>query len=182
MKAYGGMVDVLSHFSLTSAIVRVQWSASHPGRFTPEERALAKHWIVVWVGPRTGLDDVEKTKFLTLSGLELRPLCRPAHSQSLYRLRYPGSYRDNTPSLKREDVIMCCLGRAQFVSHRFPNVASGVPIWFSSSGICGVRKLTETVFLRVLKWEFWSSLPILIPQALPYLYRNVNTHCQTTAP
>jgi hypothetical protein len=42
------------------------------------------------VGPRAGLDDVEKRKFLTLPGLELRPLARPARSQSLYRLRYPG--------------------------------------------------------------------------------------------
>jgi hypothetical protein len=43
------------------------------------------------VGPRTGLDDVEKRKFLTLPCLELRPLCSPARSQSLYRLSYPGS-------------------------------------------------------------------------------------------
>jgi hypothetical protein len=28
--------------------------------------------------PRAGLDDVEKRKFLTLPGLELRPLSRPA--------------------------------------------------------------------------------------------------------
>jgi hypothetical protein len=47
------------------------------------------------VGPRTGLDDVEKRKFLTLPGLELRPLCRPARSQSLYRLRYPAPYMDS---------------------------------------------------------------------------------------
>jgi hypothetical protein len=37
------------------------------------------------------MDDVEKRKFLTLPELELRPLGRPARSQSLYRLRYPGS-------------------------------------------------------------------------------------------
>jgi hypothetical protein len=37
------------------------------------------------VGPRTGLDDMEKRKFLTLPGLEPRPLGRPACSQSLYR-------------------------------------------------------------------------------------------------
>jgi hypothetical protein len=43
------------------------------------------------VGPRAGLDDFEKRKFLTLLGLEIRPLGRPARSQSLYRLRYPGS-------------------------------------------------------------------------------------------
>jgi hypothetical protein len=41
------------------------------------------------VDPRAGLDDVENRKFLTLPGLELRPLGRPARSQSLYRLRYP---------------------------------------------------------------------------------------------
>jgi hypothetical protein len=42
------------------------------------------------VDPRTGLDDVEKRKFLTLPALELQPLCRPARRQSLYRLRYDG--------------------------------------------------------------------------------------------
>jgi hypothetical protein len=41
------------------------------------------------MGPKAGLDDVEKRKFLTLPGLELG---HPAHSQSLYRLRYPGSH------------------------------------------------------------------------------------------
>jgi hypothetical protein len=40
------------------------------------------------VDPRAGIDDVEKRIFLTLPGLELRPLGRPASSQSLYRLRY----------------------------------------------------------------------------------------------
>jgi hypothetical protein len=44
------------------------------------------------VGSRVGLDNAEKTKFFTLPGLEFRPLGRPARSQSLYRLSYPGSY------------------------------------------------------------------------------------------
>jgi hypothetical protein len=43
------------------------------------------------VDPRVGLNDDEKRKFLAQPGLELRPLGRPARSQSLYRLRYPGS-------------------------------------------------------------------------------------------
>jgi hypothetical protein len=43
------------------------------------------------VGPSVGLDEVEERKFLTLPGLELRPLGRLPRSQSLYRLRYPGS-------------------------------------------------------------------------------------------
>jgi hypothetical protein len=46
------------------------------------------------VDSRAGLDDVEKRKFFTLSGLELRPLGRSARSQSLYRLRYPGATHD----------------------------------------------------------------------------------------
>jgi hypothetical protein len=42
------------------------------------------------VGPRTDLDDVERRKLLALPGLEFRLLDRPARSQSLYRMRYPG--------------------------------------------------------------------------------------------
>jgi hypothetical protein len=45
------------------------------------------------MGPRAGLDDVEKITLLTLPGFELRTLRRTARSQSLYRLRYPGSPR-----------------------------------------------------------------------------------------
>jgi hypothetical protein len=36
------------------------------------------------VGPRTGLDDVERRKTLPLPGLKLRPLCRPTRIESLY--------------------------------------------------------------------------------------------------
>jgi hypothetical protein len=61
------------------------WSASRPGSINPEG-APGTHWIGGWVGPRAGLDDVKKKKFLTLPGFELRPLGRPARSQSLYRL------------------------------------------------------------------------------------------------
>jgi hypothetical protein len=43
------------------------------------------------VGPRAGLYDVEKRKFLAPPGLELLLLCRPARKQLLYRMRYPGS-------------------------------------------------------------------------------------------
>jgi hypothetical protein len=44
-----------------------------------------------WVDHRVGLDDVRIRTFLTLPGLELRPLGRPARNQSLHRLRYAGS-------------------------------------------------------------------------------------------
>jgi hypothetical protein len=75
----------------TSALVGGEWSASRPFRFTPGERAPGTRSIGGWVDPRAGLDDVEKRKFLTLPGPELRPLGRPARSQSLHRLSYPGS-------------------------------------------------------------------------------------------
>jgi hypothetical protein len=42
-----------------------EWSASRPSPFAP-----GTHWIG-WVGPRTGLDDMEKRNFLTLLGVDL---------------------------------------------------------------------------------------------------------------
>jgi hypothetical protein len=104
MKVYGG-VDVLIHVFLTSALIGGEWSASHPGRFTPGKRAPRTHWIGSWVDPRAGLDDVEKRKFLTLPGLELRPLDCPARSQSLYRLSYPGSSSRRGDSLIKHKNI-----------------------------------------------------------------------------
>jgi hypothetical protein len=42
-------------------------------RFTPGERAPGIHWIGGWVGPRTGLDDVERRKISPVVGLEYDP-------------------------------------------------------------------------------------------------------------
>jgi hypothetical protein len=82
-------------FFLASELVGGEWSASGPCRFTPRERTPGTHWIGGWVNTRAGLDDAEKRKFLTVPGLELRPLGRPTRSQSLYRLRYPVLRCDN---------------------------------------------------------------------------------------
>jgi hypothetical protein len=71
------------HISLTSSLVGGEWSASRPGRFTSGERGPGTHWKGSWVYLGAGLDDVVKRKFLTLPGLELRPLRRPTRSQSL---------------------------------------------------------------------------------------------------
>jgi hypothetical protein len=90
MKAYG-VVDVYTQVFLTSALIGGEWSASHPDRFTPGETAASTLWKGL-VGLRDGLDDTDKRKFLPSSGLELRPPGRPARSNLLYRLRYPGSY------------------------------------------------------------------------------------------
>jgi hypothetical protein len=90
MKVYGG-VDVLVHIFLTSAVTGSEWLASRPCRFTRRKRDPGTHSIGGWMDPRAGLDDVENRKFLTLPGLALRPHGRPARSQSLYRLSYPGT-------------------------------------------------------------------------------------------
>jgi hypothetical protein len=45
--------------------------------------------------PRAGLDDMEKSKFLTLPGLERRLLCLPARSQSLYLRGVRQSFYEN---------------------------------------------------------------------------------------
>jgi hypothetical protein len=71
MKAYGG-VDVQIHIFLTSALAGGEWSASHPGRFTPFEIVTGTHWIGGWVGPRAGLEDMEKWKLLNLPGLDIK--------------------------------------------------------------------------------------------------------------
>jgi hypothetical protein len=65
----------------------MEWSVSRPDCFIHGERAPATHWIGGWVGPRTGMDDLERRKFLPLPERELRHLGRPARSQSLYQLR-----------------------------------------------------------------------------------------------
>jgi hypothetical protein len=62
---------------LTLALVVGLQSASRPSRFIPGERALGTHCIGGWADPRADLDDLEKSKFLTLPGLEIRPLGHP---------------------------------------------------------------------------------------------------------
>jgi hypothetical protein len=62
-KVYGG-VDVYIH---------ILFNLGTRCRFTP-----GIHLTGDWVGPRTGLEDVERRKFLTLEGLELRTLRRTA--------------------------------------------------------------------------------------------------------
>jgi hypothetical protein len=70
------------------------------------------------VGPRAGLDDVEKRKFLTLPGLELRPLGRQVRSQSLYRLRHPGSIERWIFYIYDKDIIEFILASATVLERR----------------------------------------------------------------
>jgi hypothetical protein len=78
-------------FFITSALVGGEWSVSCPGRTKSEGKSPRYPLVGNWVEPGTGLDDVKRRNILLLPGLELRPVCRLARSQSLYRLSYPGS-------------------------------------------------------------------------------------------
>jgi hypothetical protein len=75
MKTY-----VQIHVFLTSALVGGEWSASCSSLFTPGEKVPGTHWKGGWLGPRAGLDDLEKRKSLTLLGFELDPSCRPSRT------------------------------------------------------------------------------------------------------
>jgi hypothetical protein len=66
---------------LTSALDEGEWSASQLRRFTPGERVAITHWVGGWVGPGTGLDDMEKRNVLPVPGLELRPLIQHVASR-----------------------------------------------------------------------------------------------------
>jgi hypothetical protein len=63
----------------------------------PGERALGTHWMRSWVGPKS-VFMTWRVKILDSTGTRTpTPLCCPACSQSLYRLRYRGSSTDELP-------------------------------------------------------------------------------------
>jgi hypothetical protein len=88
MKTYDE-VDVYIYSFLT---LDTSWNwASRPCCLIKWERFVGTDWRGEgWVDPRTGVGDVKKRKIFALPGLEFRPLCRPARSQSLYWLSYGG--------------------------------------------------------------------------------------------
>jgi hypothetical protein len=116
MKAYWG-VDVQIRVSLISALVGGERSVSRPGHFTSGEKAPCTDWIGSWAGLRTCLDDVERTKILPLLGHELRPLCRAARNQSLYRLHYPDCFWVSHAMFKenptKDSGVSKCEGQAE---------------------------------------------------------------------
>jgi hypothetical protein len=58
MDMYGG--GMYKDIFLTYALLGGEWSASRSCHFTLGERAPGTHWIGGWVGPRAGMDEMEK--------------------------------------------------------------------------------------------------------------------------
>jgi hypothetical protein len=86
-----------------------RWLVSFtPRPLHPRERATGTHCIGGWVDPRAGLDDMEQRKFLTLPGLELRPLGRPArcHKKRPYQYWTSLNYKlkQKGGEQKRKDI------------------------------------------------------------------------------
>jgi hypothetical protein len=67
-----------------------EWTASRPCRFTSGERVPDTHWIGGWVGPRSGLNAVERRKIVHFRESNPR---HPARNPSLYWLMYPTPWR-----------------------------------------------------------------------------------------
>jgi hypothetical protein len=64
-----------------SALVGGKWSASRPCRFTAADRGPGSHWIGGWLGPRSGLDTVDKRTCLRW---ESNPGCPAASIVELF--------------------------------------------------------------------------------------------------
>jgi hypothetical protein len=73
----------------------------HAPAALPPGKRPGTHFIGGWVDPRAGLDDMEKWKFLAYWDSNSRPPDRPARSQSLYRLSYPGSTPPTSAEVKK---------------------------------------------------------------------------------
>jgi hypothetical protein len=117
-------VDVQIHVFLISALDGSERWASRPSRFTPGETAPRYTLYRRLGGPQ---NDVQRRQIRLLQELELRPLCRPLRSESLYRLSYPGSAIFKTHSLYSLDVPL-------IYSSTFCSVYACANAWYSMYG------------------------------------------------
>jgi hypothetical protein len=106
------------------------------------------------MGPRAGLDIVEWRKILPLLGLEIRPLGRPARSQSLYQLQ------SQIHSVKGDVILELFESRL----HPFLKNKNDKYSYRSDSAESHVHELTTIIYV--------------VPRSEPILYRNLNSTTQ----
>jgi hypothetical protein len=133
--------------SLTSALYGGGWSP-HPGHFTPRGRP-STHCIGGWVGPTAGLDGCGQSHPTRIWSLD-----RPACSESIYRLSYPGPPH-------YVDVIVT-LNWVNHVLHFFPTLFHHLHAIFKLSSKCGRCNIRMILGLgrRVEKLDIDSELPV----------------------
>jgi hypothetical protein len=134
------------------------------------------------VGPKADLEDVEKRKFLTLTQLKLRPFRCPDRSQSLYRLRYPGSPKKNTSRTQITNI-----GKAPTVQPVHPeakpvyNVSVNPDIHFSefrSSGSDEICTNVRSTFPLLVKAYIGNSEISSVVRTVLSSMSVSETHCR----
>jgi hypothetical protein len=101
---------------LTSALAGGKWSASRLGRFTPAERAPGTHWIGGWVGPRAGLDNVVKRKFVQPEASRYTDYATPAHDERVVTV-FNTIYLLATIKAKNETVIITVVIKTEILQN-----------------------------------------------------------------
>jgi hypothetical protein len=85
METLGGTGGTALPF-FTSALDEVSGQSHAPASLHPRERASGSHWIRSWVGPRAGLDAMEKGKSCSAGNQTrvVQPVARaiPSYPQS----------------------------------------------------------------------------------------------------
>jgi hypothetical protein len=136
---------------------------SWPRHYTalpPDKQPFGTDWIGGWVGLRSGVNDVEKRKFLTLPGLELRAISRSARNQSLYRLCYPWN-KNEVPSksfsefYERKSFFILTYSRSWALLEE-PLIVQPLR---NFPAFYGTRRL-NTVFTRALHWSLSWTISI----------------------
>jgi hypothetical protein len=136
-------------------------------------------------GPRAGVDDMEKWKFLPPLVLEPRPLGGPARSQSLYRLSYPGSLWEVetefiTKLVKKLINAKCrtwMVGSARDINCREQPLKDSKSICFQTRRILTAERLTRTwhavftwmSFVLKVSWSHWHILTAVGRPHIPVL-------------
>jgi hypothetical protein len=82
-----------SIFSRSMTLVESGLSFSRPGRFTAVERTPGIHCTGGWVEPKTVMEEVERRKFLALSGLQDRPI---GQAIKLYCIIFKAAIKNRT--------------------------------------------------------------------------------------
>jgi hypothetical protein len=106
-----------------------------------------------------GLDDVEERKFLTLPGLEIRPLGRPARSQSLHWLRQKQNLElQNMNIFKRKQISYVRNGNISASCTKFPVTEPGLTA-YPPLLMLAISHFTpkDTVLMYGLQWDAFDG-------------------------